>query len=99
MNGGKVTLPKQKKILVSLPCGMLEKVDELAAGENVSRTEFIRREIDRGIKERYKAKIREELKNGYVEMAHINLSIAEMCFEADNDTQLSYEEKLSECEN
>lgn len=99
MNGGRGTLPEQKKILISLPEDMLEKVDVIAAEEDISRSEFIRREINRGIEERYKSKIREELKNGYIEMAHINLSIAEMCFEADNDTQLCYEEKLSESEN
>ncbi len=99
MNGGRVTLPEQKKILISLPVDMLDKIDELSAEENISRSEFIRREINRGIEGKYKSKIREELKNGYIEMAHINLSIAEMCFEADNDTQLCYEEKLSECEN
>lgn len=99
MNGGWVTLPEQKKILISLPDDTIQKIDVYCKEEGISRTEFIRREINRGLNERHKSKIREELKNGYIEMAHINLSIAEMCFEADNDTQLCYEEKLSECEN
>ena len=38
------------------------------------------------------------LKNGYKEMALINLSLAEMCLEADNDALRQYEEKLTECE-
>ena len=38
------------------------------------------------------------LKNGYKEMALINLSLAEMCLDADNDTLRQYEEKLTECE-
>lgn len=92
-------MPEQKKILVSFPTDMLDEIDELSAEEKISRTEFIRCELRRGIEERKKKRLREELKNGYIEMAHINLSIAEMCFEADNDTQLDYEEKLSECEN
>ena len=45
-----------------------------------------------------KNKVYEQLKKGYMEMAAINLELAEECFEADNNCQLEYEEKLSECE-
>ena len=38
------------------------------------------------------------LKKGYEEMALINLSLAEMCFDADNEALRQYEEKLTECE-
>ena len=38
------------------------------------------------------------LKNGYKEMALINLSLAEMCFEADSEALRLSEEKLTECE-
>jgi hypothetical protein len=38
------------------------------------------------------------LKKGYKEMALINLSLAEMCFDADNEVLRQYEEKLTECE-
>ena len=38
------------------------------------------------------------LKKGYEEMAFINLSLAEMSIEADNDAMQQYEEKLTECE-
>lgn len=38
------------------------------------------------------------LKKGYEEMSFINLSLAEMCFEADDETLRQYEEKLTECE-
>ena len=39
-----------------------------------------------------------KLKKGYDEMALINLSLAEMCFDADNEALRQYEEKLTECE-
>ena len=39
-----------------------------------------------------------QLRKGYQEMAFINLSLAEMCFEADCETQRLSEEKLTECE-
>ena len=38
------------------------------------------------------------LKNGYKEMGSINLSLAEMCFEAESESLRLYEEKLTECE-
>ena len=39
-----------------------------------------------------------QLENGYKEMADINLEIAEMCLEADNESLSLCEEKLTECE-
>ena len=42
--------------------------------------------------------IENTLKTGYQEMSLINLSLTEMCFEADNEALRHYEEKLTECE-
>ena len=42
--------------------------------------------------------LEEALKNGYKEMADINLELAQICFEADDDCLKRYEEKLTECE-
>ena len=39
-----------------------------------------------------------QLENGYKEMADINLEIAQMCLEADNESLSLCEEKLTECE-
>ncbi len=39
-----------------------------------------------------------KLKKGYKEMGFINLSLAEMCFEADCEQLRQCEEKLTECE-
>ena len=51
------------------------------------------------IMKRYKRMNTEKsLEKGYKEMALINLSLAEMFLEADNDTLRQYEEKLTECE-
>lgn len=38
------------------------------------------------------------LADGYKEMAELNLKLAQMCFDADNEGFLLYEEKLTECE-
>ena len=39
-----------------------------------------------------------KLKKGYKEMDSINLSLAEMCFEAEEEAFRLCEEKLTECE-
>ncbi len=38
------------------------------------------------------------LRRGYKEMGLTNLSLAEMCFDADCEQLRQYEEKLTECE-
>ena len=38
------------------------------------------------------------LKQGYKEMASLNLTLAQMCFDADNQALSCCEEKLTECE-
>lgn len=38
------------------------------------------------------------LREGYTEMASINLELAQMCFDADNEIFRQCEEKLTECE-
>ena len=98
MNGGRVTVPEYKKILIALPLELVEGVDEASSAEGISRSEFIRRALGECLKEQQRKKLREKLKNGYIEVGDINLSLAELYFEADNDTQMYYEEKLSECE-
>lgn len=47
---------------------------------------------------RKKKELCDQLKKGYKEMAAVNLEWAENCLDADNQCQLDYEEKLSECE-
>ena len=50
------------------------------------------------IKKSDKNKIVAELENGYKEMAYINLELAQMCLEADNESLSLCEEKPTECE-
>ena len=50
------------------------------------------------IKKNSRNKIIEQLEKGYKEMADINLEIAQMCLEADNESLSLCEEKLTECE-
>ncbi len=92
-------MPQYKKILVSLPETLLDEIDDYVLSEHINRSEFVRRAMKGFLRERQRNAIRERLKTGYQEMADINLRIAEMCFEADQTLQLSYEEKLSESED
>jgi CopG family transcriptional regulator/antitoxin EndoAI len=48
------------------------------------------------IREKRKMEMRDRMKKGYQEMAEINIKLSEMCFDADNDQQLRYEERLGE---
>lgn len=50
------------------------------------------------IKKSDKNKLVAELEKGYKEMADINLELAQMCFEADNESLSLCEEKPTECE-
>lgn len=87
-----------KRILVSLPESLLEEVDILAAMENRNRSEFIREAMRLYIRERKKLQIRESMKKGYLEMAAINVELAEMGLTAENECFTGYETKLKKCE-
>ena len=50
------------------------------------------------LREKKKQSVTEQMKKGYQEMADINLNIAMMCFDADEQELAAYEEKLAECE-
>ena len=98
-NGGVIVLSQSKKILISLPDTLLSEIDEYIESKNINRSEFVRRAMKGFLREQQLSSMREQLKKGYREMGDINLSLAEMYFESDDDTQRMYEEKLSECEN
>jgi CopG family transcriptional regulator/antitoxin EndoAI len=87
-----------KRIIVSLPNNLLEEVDGIVALENRNRSEFIRDAMRLYIKEREKIKMREQLKNGYMQMAEINVKFAEMGLCEDYKDFVVYETRLSECE-
>ncbi len=90
-----------KKILISLPENLLKEVDDIVSGENINRSEFVREAMKLYIlyiKKLRKLEARDKMKKGYQKMAEINVKLAEMCLEADNDQQNKYEERLRELE-
>ena len=50
------------------------------------------------IREKKRMEKIETMKKGYREMAEINLKLAEICMEADNQIQKKYEDRLAGCE-
>lgn len=90
-------MPQLKKILFSLPDPLLKKLDAIAKKKGVSRTRVLRDAAEDLVKKEEK-KLRQELKTGYTEMGKLNLKLAEICFDADQESLDRYEEKLAECE-
>ncbi|MBR2472045.1 MAG: ribbon-helix-helix protein, CopG family [Clostridia bacterium] len=76
---------------------MLKRLDAIAKKKGVSRTKVLRDAAEDFVKKEER-KIRQELKTGYTEMGKINLKLAEICFDADQEALDRYEEKLAECE-
>lgn len=85
-----------RKILISLPDNLLKEVDTIVSVEKTNRSEFVRKAMKLYIREKRRLEMVDRMKKGYQEMAEINMKLSEMCFEADNDQQLKYEERLGE---
>jgi CopG family transcriptional regulator/antitoxin EndoAI len=95
---GGASVAELKRIIVSLPDNLLERVDYFVALENKNRSEFIRDAMKLYIKEMEKLRVREQLKIGYMQMAEVNIKFAEMGICEDYKDFILYETRLSECE-
>jgi len=91
-------LAELKKILISLPDNLLKEVDYIVSTEKINRSVFVREAMKLYIREIRKIEMRDNMKNGYQEMAEINIKLAEMCVEIDNEQQEKYEQQLRELE-
>jgi CopG family transcriptional regulator/antitoxin EndoAI len=69
-------LSETKRIIVFLPESIVEEVDDIVLNEKKDRSDFIKEAVYTVLLERRKAGIREQMRQGYVEMAQINLSLA-----------------------
>lgn len=87
-----------KRIVVSLPDSLLRQVDVILSKEKKNRSEFIQDAMRLYLRERERIRMREQLKSGYLEMAEINLKIAEMGISEDLKDLMLYETSLSESE-
>jgi len=87
-----------KRIMISLPDQLLEEVDGIVASEKLNRSEFIREAMRVYIQERKRSIIREQMKKGYLEMAKINLSLANESLNAEDEADSAYKFQIAEGE-
>jgi CopG family transcriptional regulator/antitoxin EndoAI len=84
---------ESKRIIISLPESLLAEVDGIVTIENRNRSEFIREAIISILHERRKNGIREQMRNGYLEMAQLNLAISRELYNIEQEVFLYYDEE------
>lgn len=87
-----------KKISITLPEDIASDIDALSADLHMSASRVVVSVVKAYLAERRRIERKTELKKGYMEMADINLSIANECFNSDQATQDAYEQFLMGCE-
>ncbi|MFC5714061.1 CopG family ribbon-helix-helix protein [Thalassorhabdus alkalitolerans] len=83
-----------KQIKISLPENLLQEVDGIISYDKINRSEFIHQATKVYLKERQKAKTRESMQKGYLEMAKINLNIAAESFLAEEEAESNLDDRL-----
>lgn len=84
-----------KEIVISLPQHLLNEVDGIIRQENVNRDELIHQATKMYLRERKKRHIRESMRQGYMEMAKINLNIASEAFLAEEEAENTLDRLVS----
>ncbi|NLK08899.1 MAG: ribbon-helix-helix protein, CopG family [Firmicutes bacterium] len=81
--------------MICLPSNLLEQVDEVVRELQGNRSQFVREAMRFYLMERRRTRLREELIEGYRQMAQLNLQIAEES-EVNYDFDLeTYERQLA----
>ncbi len=88
-------MARTKRIMISLPQNLLQEVDGVVETEKQSRSEFIREAMRLCLEERKKRQIRERMQEGYLEMARLNLRLANEALSAENEAVRLAEETVS----
>lgn len=76
-----------KDIIISLPQQLLNEVDGVMQQEEVNRIELIHQATKMYLRDRKKRQIRESMRQGYMEMAKINLNMASEAFLAEEEAE------------
>lgn len=82
--------------MVSLPETLLEEIDGIVSLEKGSRSELIREVMFLYLSERKRKVLREQMKQGYKEMAQINLRLALESVPVESELLWSQEKKVAE---
>lgn len=88
-------MARTKRIMISLPHNLLQEVDGVVEMEKRTRSEFIREAMRLYLQERKKKQIREQMQEGYMEMARLNLALANEALSAENEADRLAEEIVS----
>lgn len=88
-------MAETRRIVIMLPESIIEEVDGIVSIEKKNRSEFIKEAVYSVLIERRRAGVREQMRQGYMEMAHINLSIAVDLSQAEEEATICYEKKLA----
>jgi CopG family transcriptional regulator/antitoxin EndoAI len=81
--------------MISLPQTLLKEVDGVVEMERRTRSEFIREAMKLYLQERRKKQIRERMQEGYMEMARLNLTLANEAINAENEADRLAEEMVT----
>ncbi len=88
-------MARTKRIMISLPQNLLKEVDGVVEMEKRTRSEFIREAMKLYLQERKKRQIRERMQEGYIEMARLNLALANEAISAENEADRLAEELVN----
>ncbi len=88
-------MARTKRIMISLPQNLLKEVDGVVEMEKRTRSEFIREAMKLYLQERRKRQIRERMQEGYIEMARLNLALANEAISAENEADRLAEEMVN----
>ena len=86
---------RTKRIMISLPQNLLTEVDGVVELERKSRSEFIREAMKLYLQERKRRHIREHMQEGYMQMAGLNLTLANEALSAENEADRLAREMVS----
>ena len=85
-----------KKLVVNLNESLYNEFNKALEEDCKKRSEFIREAIILYIEEKKRLSLIDQMRKGYMDMAQLNLEIAEMGFANDVDELKKYEAKLAE---
>ena len=87
---------REKEISLSLPDALLSEIDFTARLEHNTRNDFIVQIVRSYLKEKRRLELRAAMQAGYLEMAEINLKIANDFISADEIALYAYENFIGE---
>ncbi|GAK04401.1 programmed cell death antitoxin YdcD [Geomicrobium sp. JCM 19037] len=83
-----------RQITIRLPQYLLQEVDKMIKHDGVNRSDFIHQAATKYLFERKQQDVIEHMRQGYVEMANINLNLAAESFVIEEECELQIGRRL-----